>query len=70
MIRSLLKAIYTFLAGDIIILLGVLATIFVLILIHTIPVFSALQIITGPLLIIAILLTLFSTLRHEVRSPH
>ncbi|HTK07997.1 MAG TPA: hypothetical protein VL485_12565 [Ktedonobacteraceae bacterium] len=61
-------AIYNFLVGDMIILIGVVITLLVLALIFTLPFLVPVQAFAGYLLIIAVLLVLGMTLSREVRG--
>lgn len=62
---NVIKAIYNFLVGDMIILVGILLVIVLLVLIDNVPFLSSLQIISGPLLIVAVLGVLTATLLRE-----
>jgi hypothetical protein len=59
-------AVYYFIVGDMISLLGVLIGLVLLILLNTIPALSALRPVSGPLLIVVVLLTLVLTLARDV----
>ena len=61
-----IKAVYTFIVGDMIILVGVLITLILLFLIENITFLTPLRVIAGALLIIAVLAVLTATLRREV----
>jgi hypothetical protein len=63
-----LKAIYNFIVGDIIILIGVLIVAVALGLINNIDAFASLRIATGPILIVAALAVLSATLFREARG--
>ena len=65
---NVIKAIYNFLVGDMIILIGVLAAVVILALINGIPALAPLRVISGILLIVAILAVLFATLNREARG--
>ncbi len=60
-----LKSIYTFIAGDSIILIGVLLTIAVVALIEYAPALLLLRPVAGALLIIAVVAVLVATLSRE-----
>lgn len=62
---SVIKAIYTFIVGDMVILIGVIITIIVLALIHTTSFLTPLQGIVGGLLVFAVLAILIATLSRE-----
>jgi hypothetical protein len=60
-----IKAIYYFFVGDVVFLVGVLITVLLLALIDTIPALNSLKAASGVILILAILLLLFVSLRRE-----
>ncbi|HZR44460.1 MAG TPA: hypothetical protein VFB12_30380 [Ktedonobacteraceae bacterium] len=64
---KVIKSIYDFIVGDMIILVGVVITILVLALIENVRL-APLQTIAGALLIIAVLGVLFATLTREARG--
>ena len=63
-----IKAVYNFIVGDMIILIGVLLTIFVLALINNIDALAPLRVATGAILVIAVLAVLVATLGREARG--
>jgi hypothetical protein len=63
-----LKAIYNFIVGDIIILIGILIIAIVLGLIANIGAFAPLRVAIGPILIVAALVVLSATLYREARG--
>ncbi len=65
---NILKAIYNFIVGDMVILLGVLLTVLVLVLLDKVSALAPLRVISGPLLILAILGILFATLFRETQG--
>jgi hypothetical protein len=65
---KVIKAIYNFIVGDMIILIGVVITMLVLVLINNVSVLSPLRIATGFLLVIAVLGVLTATLYREARG--
>ncbi len=65
---KVIKSIYDFIVGDMIILVGVVITILVLALIESVNALAPLQTIAGALLIIAVLGVLFATLNREARG--
>ena len=65
---NVIKAIYYFLVGDMIILVGILLTIIVLALINNVDAFASLRGATGAILIIAVLGVLIATLTREARG--
>lgn len=65
---NVIKAIYNFLVGDMIILIGILLTIVVLALINNIDAFASLRGATGAILITAVLSVLVATLTREARG--
>ncbi|MBV9230815.1 MAG: hypothetical protein JOZ18_16015 [Chloroflexi bacterium] len=65
---NIIKAIYNFLVGDMIILFGVIITIIVVALINSVSTLAPLRIASGAILIIAILAVLIATLSREARG--
>lgn len=65
---KVIKAIYTFIVGDMIILVGVLLVTLLLALIDNVAVFSPLQGISGLILVMAVLGVLSFTLLREARG--
>ena len=63
-----LKAIYKFIVGDMIILIGVFIVAIALGLISNIAAFASLRVAIGPVLIVAALLVLSATLYREARA--
>ena len=63
-----IKAIYNFLVGDMIILVGVLITIIVLALINTLAFLAPLRLVSGVILVVAVLGVLVATLNREARG--
>lgn len=61
----IVKAVYNFLVGDMIILLGVAVTVVILALLNVIPAFAALSVASGGILPVAVLVILLLTLRRE-----
>lgn len=65
---NVIKAIYDFLVGDMIILIGVIITVIILALINSVQTLASLRVASGVLLIIAILGTLIATLNRETKA--
>ncbi|TMD68157.1 MAG: hypothetical protein E6I91_05130 [Chloroflexi bacterium] len=65
---KVIKAIYNFLVGDMIILVGILLVVLLLALIDNVAALSPLRVIAGPILIIAVLGVLTATLLREARA--
>ncbi len=65
---NVLKAIYNFVVGDMIILVGVLLVVVVLALINNVDAFESLRSATGGILITAVLSVLVATLTREARG--
>jgi hypothetical protein len=65
---KVINAIYNFIVGDMIILVGVIITLLALVLINNINALSPLRAATGFLLIGAVLVVLFATLYREARG--
>jgi len=65
---KVINAIYNFLVGDMIILIGVLITILILALINNVDALAPLRVATGAILILAVLGVLGATLSREARA--
>ena len=65
---KVIKAIYNFLVGDMIILVGVIVAIVILALINTVSLLAPLRVTTGYLLIAAVIGVLSATLYREARG--
>ncbi len=65
---KVIKAIYNFLVGDMIILVGILLVVLLLALNANVAALSPLRVISGPILIIAVLGVLTATLLHQLFS--
>lgn len=65
---NVIKAIYNFIVGDMIILIGVLAIIVILALINGISALAPLQVASGYILVIGVLAVLTATLSREARG--
>ena len=65
---KVIKAIYNFIVGDMIILVGVIVAIVVLALINTVSLLAPLRVATGYLLIGAVIGVLTATLYREARG--
>jgi len=63
-----IKAVYNFIVGDMIILIGILLTILVLAFINNIDALAPLRVATGAILVLAVLAVLVATLSREARS--
>ena len=63
-----IKAIYNFIVGDMIILIGVLVTMLILGLINALSSLTALRLASGIILIVAVLSVLTATLYREARG--
>lgn len=63
-----IKAIYNFIVGDMIILVGVLIVAIALGVINFVSALAALRPVTGPVLIVAVLCVLTATLYREARG--
>lgn len=67
---KVIKAIYNFLVGDMVILVGVLITMALLALLSYVPALASLRVASGTLLVVAVLVILLSTLSRETRPKH
>ena len=62
---KVIKAIYNFIVGDMIILVGILITVIILALIDTVSALASLRAISGVILVVAVLSVLTATLLRE-----
>ncbi len=62
---KVINAIYQFIVGDMIILVGIIIALIILFLIEYVPVLAPLRVATGPILIVAVLVVLVATLSRE-----
>ena len=67
---KIIKAVYNFIVGDMIILVGVLLTVVVLALINNVGALAPLKDFSGPFLVIGVLSSLVATLSREAISFH
>ena len=65
---KVIKAIYNFIVGDMIILVGVIIAIVILALINTVSILAPLRVATGYLLIVVVIGVLTATLYREARG--
>jgi len=66
---NVIKAIYNFIVGDMIILIGVALALAVLAIINNVAALAPIRGLSGPILIIAVLASLVATLSREAFSP-
>ena len=66
---KIIKAIYNFIVGDMVILIGVTLTVLVLALINNVSALGPLRGLSGPVLIVGVLASLVATLSREAFSP-
>jgi len=62
---KIIKAVYNFIVGDMVILVGVLLTVVVLALINNVSALAPLQDFSGPILLLGVLSSLVATLSRE-----
>ena len=62
---KVIKAIYNFIVGDMIILIGIIITVLILALINTAGALTPLRALSGVILIVAVLIVLTATLMRE-----
>lgn len=65
---KVIKAVYNFIVGDMIILIGITLAVLILVLINNVGFLAPLKGFLGPLLVIAVLASLVSTLSREAFS--
>ena len=66
---KIIKAIYNFIVGDMVILIGIVLTVTVLALINNVSALAPLRGFSGPFLVIGVLSSLVATLSREAFSP-
>ena len=67
---KIIKAIYNFIVGDMVILVGVTLAVIILALINNVSALAPLKGFSGPFLVIAVLSSLVATLSREAFSFH
>ena len=67
---KVIKAIYNFIVGDMVILIGITLAVIILTLINNVPALAPLKGFSGPFLILAVLGSLVATLSREAYSSH
>lgn len=65
---KVIKAIYNFIVGDMIILVGIIIALIILALINSISALAPLRVATGWILVISVLVVLTATLYREARG--
>ena len=65
---KVIKAVYNFIVGDMVILIGITLAVLILVLINTAGFLAPLKNFSGPFLVIAVLASLVSTLSREAFS--
>jgi hypothetical protein len=66
---NVIKAIYNFIVGDMVILIGVMLAIIILVLVNNVAALAPLRGLSGPFLVMAVLASLAATLSREAFSP-
>ena len=66
---KVIKAIYNFIVGDMVILIGVVLAVIILALINNVPALAPIRGLSGPFLVMAVLGSLVSTLSREAFYP-
>jgi hypothetical protein len=67
---KVIKAIYNFIVGDMVILIGITLAVIILALINNVDALAPLRGFSGPFLILAVLGSLVATLSREAYSSH
>jgi len=67
---KVIKAIYNFIVGDMVILIGITLAVIILALINNVPALAPLKGFSGSFLILAVLGSLVATLSREAYSSH
>ena len=65
---KVIKAIYNFIVGDMVILVGVIITMAILALLNYVPGLTVLKVASGVILVVAVLVILLTTLSRETRA--
>jgi hypothetical protein len=65
---KVIKAVYNFIVGDMVILIGITLAVLILVLINNVGFLAPLKGFSGPFLVIAVLVSLVSTLSREAFS--
>jgi hypothetical protein len=63
-----INAIYNFLVGDMVILLGIVLVLLLLVLLHVVTALAPIRAYSGAILIVAVLIVLGATFRRELRG--
>jgi hypothetical protein len=66
---KVIKAIYNFIVGDMVILIGVMLAVTLLALVNNVAALAPLRGLSGPFLVMAVLASLAATLSREAFSP-
>jgi hypothetical protein len=66
---KVIKAIYNFIVGDMVILIGVMLAVTILALVNNVAALAPLRGLSGPFLVMAVLASLAATLSREAFSP-
>jgi hypothetical protein len=66
---KVIKAIYNFIVGDMVILIGVVLAVIILALINKVPALAPIRGLSGPFLVMAVLGSLVTTLSREAFYP-
>jgi len=67
---KVIQAIYNFIVGDVVILIGITLAVIILALINNVPALAPIRGLSGPFLVIAVLASLVATLSREAYSSH
>jgi hypothetical protein len=67
---KVIKAIYNFIVGDMVILVGVVVTMLILALFNYVPGLTVLKVASGAILVVAVLVILLTTLSRETKGKH
>jgi hypothetical protein len=67
---KVIKAIYNFIVGDMVILVGVVVTMLILALFNYVPGLTVLKVASGAILVAAVLVILLTTLSRETKGKH
>ena len=65
---KVIKAIYNFIVGDMVILIGVIVAMLILALFKYVPGLAPLKVASGAILVVAVLVILLATLTRETRT--
>ncbi|HLI70793.1 MAG TPA: hypothetical protein VKV19_13625 [Ktedonobacteraceae bacterium] len=67
---NFVRAIYNFIVGDMVILTGMIIAVLILALLNSVSALASLRVVSGVILVLAVLIILLATLVRETSSKH